>query len=358
MNDRIILICRPGFEQPLREEILQRLNGETAPEAASPAGGGFCEVQGPIAHAARRILPRIVFARQWLDRPGWIEAAELSPLSSSTAESILAGLVAAQRPWTIHAYGSTAEGEGSLTGAALRIEAAVLVHAEASQPPLFARYVAPRDAADPSVIVLQLCLTPRGLWHCTMKVRELLDPHPGGIHRKGFDPASPSRSYLKIEEAFDILGEEPRAGQRVVDLGASPGGWSYAFLRRGCRVIAVDRGPMKVSARPGSGAVLEHVTRDGISYQPPESGRPVDWLASDMLVAPGQTLGMLRKWIEGRWMRRFVINIKIPQQHPYPAIRPVEDYLQTRRDLTFRIRHLYHDRREVTLLGRVLGGRR
>jgi 23S rRNA C2498 (ribose-2'-O)-methylase RlmM len=62
---------------------------------------------------------------------------------------------------------------------------------------------------------------------------------------------------------------------------------------------------------------------------------------------------MLRKWFAGRWMRRFVVNVKIPQLHAYPAIRPVEDFLRSVPGIRFSIRHLYHDRREVTLYGRL-----
>ena len=83
-----------------------------------------------------------------------------------------------------------------------------------------------------------------------MPANRLSDPCPGGAHRKPFDQLAPSRSYLKIEEAFDMLGESPRRGQTVADLGAAPGGWTYAFVKRGCRVTAVDNGPMRIPPLP------------------------------------------------------------------------------------------------------------
>ncbi|MBI2439891.1 MAG: hypothetical protein HYV35_00800 [Lentisphaerae bacterium] len=171
------------------------------------------------------------------------------------------------------------------------------------------------------------------------------------MHRIRFDIQAPSRSYLKIEEVFERLQEAPIRGQHVVDLGAAPGGWSYAFLKRGCRVLAVDNGPLKLNHPGTAGGSLTHHRENGISFVPPPTWRPLDWMVSDMLISPGQTLGMFRKWIERAWTRRFVLNIKLPQQHPYPAIKPIETFLRSQPRIQFHIRQLYHDRREITVFG-------
>ena len=76
-------------------------------------------------------------------------------------------------------------------------------------------------------------------------------------------------------------------------------------------------------------------------------------MVSDMLIPPGQTLCMFRKWMEHDWMRRFVFNVKLPQQQPYPVLKPIEAYLQNQSGIKFHIRQLYHDRREVTVFGRL-----
>jgi 23S rRNA (cytidine2498-2'-O)-methyltransferase len=357
MTDGLILVCREGFEQALREEVLSRtgLQGSGEARLAMPRAG-LVEVQGAAAHAVRRFgVRRLAFARQWLERAGWVSGAPgASPLP---AAELIAPLAATQRAWTLHAFGATAEGEDSLTAPAVAAQEAILTCARAEAPAVAARYVEPRRARDPEALALQLCVTPTGAWHSLMRLRELLDPYPGGVHRKPFDPLAPSRSYLKIEEAFDVLGEEPRPGQRAVDLGASPGGWTYAFLKRGCRVIAVDRGPLRLQGDFRDDRGVEHVLRDGLSYAPPRPWVPVDWLASDMLQPPGRVLGMLRRWFDGRWMRRFVVNVKIPQDHPWTALAPLAEFLEGQRGLEFRVRQLYHDRREVTVVGTLRSGR-
>ncbi|MDH4225357.1 MAG: hypothetical protein OEW12_06900, partial [Deltaproteobacteria bacterium] len=94
---------------------------------------------------------------------------------------------------------------------------------------------------------------------------------------------------------------------------------------------------------------------DGMTFTPPASWLPLDWLVSDMLVPPGKTLGLLRSWLGQRLTARFVVNIKLPQHHPYTALKPIEDFVGQLPGCRFTLRQLYHDRREVTLMGR-LGG--
>jgi 23S rRNA C2498 (ribose-2'-O)-methylase RlmM len=110
---------------------------------------------------------------------------------------------------------------------------------------------------------------------------------------------------------------------------------------------------MRLENTGGQGGTLKHEEEDGLVYEPPRELRPLDWLVSDMLMPPGRNLGMMRKWMDGRWMRRFVINIKLPQERPYEVLQPVEEYLASVPRIRFRIRQLYHDRREVTVFGRL-----
>ena len=69
-----------------------------------------------------------------------------------------------------------------------------------------------------------------------------------------------------------------------------------------------------------------------------------------MLIAPGQALGLVRKWHEAGWARRFIVNFKLPQQQPYAALAPICAALDGLAGFRYRLRQLYHDRREVTLM--------
>jgi 23S rRNA (cytidine2498-2'-O)-methyltransferase len=48
----------------------------------------------------------------------------------------------------------------------------------------------------------------------------------------------PSRAYLKLWEALTVIGRRPGPGEVCLDLGSSPGGWSWALQRMGAHVIS------------------------------------------------------------------------------------------------------------------------
>ena len=83
----------------------------------------------------------------------------------------------------------------------------------------------------------------------------------------------------------------------------------------------------------------------------------MDWLVCDMLVAPGPAMGLLRRWLQEGWMGNFIVNIKLPQRDALAALEPVRKMLDVMAAPRYQMRQLYHDRREVTVMGGV-GGRK
>ncbi|TAJ95906.1 MAG: hypothetical protein EPO31_00335 [Gammaproteobacteria bacterium] len=334
---RKLLICRPGFEAALLEELGDRNVPDTERAPGSPGLVG-------IGRRQNVPVPICIFERQRLSVNGFIPVEGLKPIAESSVRDVFGSLLKDEpAPWTLHAY-AMAEGLGRRISGIANV---LLRLASRIQPALEAKQLEPTHI-QPDTRVIQLCLTEMGLWHGADAARDLSHPAPGGVGRYRLDPRSPSRSYLKIEEAFDLLGVEPRAGDRVVDLGAAPGGWTLAFLRRGCRVTAVDHGAMRIPAEYADR--LTHRRENGLTFGLTD-GQPVDWLACDMLIPPGPALGLLRRWVGGKLAHRFICNIKIPQQHPWVAIKPVDDWLRSQKGLRYRIRQTYHDRREVTVMG-------
>lgn len=174
----------------------------------------------------------------------------------------------------------------------------------------------------------------------------------GGQRRMADDPLAPSRSYLKVEEAYVVLGREPAAGETVVDLGAAPGGWSYSAAKRGARVIAVDNGPLKGGALDHP--LIEHRREDAFRFQPAET---VDWLFCDLVEDPHHVMNdLVGPWLEKRWCRQFVVILKFGRVAPVAFLREVlaPDSPFRRFASGLRVRHLYHDREEFTLVGEVI----
>ncbi len=173
----------------------------------------------------------------------------------------------------------------------------------------------------------------------------------GGQRRMADDDLAPSRSYLKVEEAYAVLGREPSAGELVVDLGAAPGGWSYSAAKRGARVIALDNGPLKGGALDHP--LIEHRRADAYGHRP-EQGQRADWMFCDLVDDPHEVLRrIVTPWLDGAWCRRFVVILKFGRVDPLALLREVRapDSVFSRRAPGTRVRHLYHDREEFTLVG-------
>ncbi len=83
---------------------------------------------------------------------------------------------------------------------------------------------------------------------------------------------------MEIDERDRLL----RPGAVVVDLGATPGGWSQVAAARGCRVIALDLLPLQ--ALPGVEFIQGDFREDEVLARLEQTlaGKPVDLVISDM----------------------------------------------------------------------------
>jgi 23S rRNA (cytidine2498-2'-O)-methyltransferase len=175
-----------------------------------------------------------------------------------------------------------------------------------------------------------------------------------GQRRMAADPLAPSRSYLKIEEAYLVMGREPGAGDSVCDLGASPGGWSYSAAKRGARVVAVDNGPLKGGAL--GHALIEHRRQDAFRYAPP-SNSVFEWMFCDLVEDPHQVVAnLVHSWLRHGWCRRFVVVLKFGRTDALRLLREVRaaDSPFTLYSRHLRIHHLFHNREEFTVVGEVV----
>ncbi len=176
---------------------------------------------------------------------------------------------------------------------------------------------------------------------------------PLGIPRLRMPGGAPSRSTLKLAEAFHVFlgGDEsrlPRAGQRAVDLGAAPGGWTWQLAQRGLRVTAVDNGRLR--GEVADDPLVTHVREDGLHWRP---RRPVDWLVCDIVERPARIADLVAGWIADGAARHAVFNLKLPMKKRYDEVRRCTQRIGETLDRAgvrhrLRVRQLYHDREEVT----------
>ena len=175
--------------------------------------------------------------------------------------------------------------------------------------------------------------------------------HMNGPCRMADDDAAPSRSYLKVEEAYGVIGLEPVPGDTVCDLGAAPGGWSYSAAKRGAHVVAVDNGPLKGGAEGHS--LIDHRCDDAFGFSPGKDAI-YDWLFCDMLEDPHKVVqSVVRPWLAGGWCRRFIVNLKFGRVDPLALLGELRspDSPFSLHGAGVRVVHLYHDREEFTVTG-------
>jgi 23S rRNA (cytidine2498-2'-O)-methyltransferase len=117
----------------------------------------------------------------------------------------------------------------------------------------------------------------------------------------------PSRAYLKLWEALTRLGRWPVPGETCLDLGAAPGGWSWALARLGAGVTAVDKAPLDpvIAALPG----VAWRSESAFALHP-RTEPPVDWLFSDVVCYPARLLALVRRWIAAGTARHLVCTVK------------------------------------------------
>lgn len=179
-------------------------------------------------------------------------------------------------------------------------------------------------------------------------------PWAMGIPRLRLLKAAPSRSTLKLAEAFlSLMTDEEREtrlkpGMKAVDLGASPGGWTWQLVNRSIHVTAIDNGPMD-PALLESGAV-RHLQVDGFDFRPKKA---VDWLVCDMVEKPALIARLVSDWLAEGMARDCMFNLKLPMKKRFEEMERCRDLIAERLDAAgvryeLRLKHLYHDREEIT----------
>ncbi|MDR0209302.1 MAG: 23S rRNA (cytidine(2498)-2'-O)-methyltransferase RlmM [Pseudomonas putida] len=177
---------------------------------------------------------------------------------------------------------------------------------------------------------------------------------PMGIPRLKFPREAPSRSTLKLEEAWHQFIPREQWDLRLnddmtgVDLGASPGGWTYQLVKRGMLVTAIDNGPMAESLMETG--LVQHLMADGFTWQPKQT---VDWMVCDIVEKPARTASLIETWLGEGLCREAVVNLKLPMKQRYAEVRRLLDRIEAgfkarKVKVSIGCKQLYHDREEVT----------
>jgi len=186
-----------------------------------------------------------------------------------------------------------------------------------------------------------------------------LSSWPGGMRRFAHWHGQSSRAAFKLLEAEETFGLEFCPGQKALDLGASPGGWSQVLLDRGLLVTAVDPADMAEGLRKRPG--LRHyqgLAQAFLREDADREGNPVqyDWIVNDMrmdAVASARLMAeMVGKMSPGGGG---VITLKLPKEKALGAMNRALAELAKGFEVMW-VKQLFHNRSEVMAV--VKGGKK
>ena len=203
----------------------------------------------------------------------------------------------------------------------------------------------PKVSSKPLVFGTPQPKAPLGSWTLLDAGTMLVAPHctspfPNGeVHFVEDRTGPPSRAYLKLWEALTVIGCQPRPGERCLDLGSSPGGWSWAVQRMGAHVVSVDKAPLApdIARLPG----IEHRLESAFALDPIAIG-PVDWLFSDVVSYPARLFALVERWLAAGTCRNFVCTVKFQGATDHDTARRFAAIPGSQ------LRHLFHNKHELT----------
>ena len=205
----------------------------------------------------------------------------------------------------------------------------------------------PHVSAKPVEIGGTVPAAPLGSWtllepDLLLAATDCTSPFPNGEARLVEDrDGPPSRAYLKLYEAFVRLRRWPAPHEACLDLGASPGGWTWLLARTGASVVAVDKAPLAATV-----ARLPNVHwQEGSAFAlDPRDQPPVDWLCSDVICYPRRLLGLVQRWVDAGAAGTMICSIKFQGVTDHGIVREFAAIPGAR------VLHLHHNKHELTFV--------
>ena len=261
-----VYLAPRGFEADLEEEL--RLRGK---QVLFRRGRLFGTAEGPF---------RALWADNiWLE-PRWIPVPSISGAAKQ--------LKAVQRNWAL--FSTTEHRRAHLIEEAL-----------------------PGVSARPLVFGGPAPTAPLGSWTLWSRDMLLASPACSSPFRNGQalfqedKTGPPNRAYLKLWELFTRVGQRPGPGDLCLDLGSSPGGWTWALAHMGAKVFSVDKAPLApdIARHP----LVEFCNGSAFALEPALAGH-VDWLFCDVACYPDRLYSMLWRWLESDVRTNFICTVK------------------------------------------------
>ena len=347
----LLLYCRSGFEKDLANEIQDKASQlnvygfvKVEPDA------GFVVFQCYQPEEAEVLIKeldfsRLIFARQMFATTALIEqmdvADRISPILAACGEFPLCGDLRVE-------YADTTAGR-ELSKFCRKISVPLrqslrkinkLTHKENPHKPVLHLFFTATDAA-----------------YAGYSLSNNNSALPLGILRLKMPHDAPSRSTLKLDEAFQTFipknehDERLRGSLHAVDLGACPGGWTYQLVRRSMFVEAVDNGAMDQGLMDSG--LVTYCPEDGFKFKARKNN--IYWLVCDMIEQPQKVAKLMAQWVASGRCKEAMFNLKLPMKKRYESVQEslsiIDDEINAQQagKYQLQVKHLYHNREEVTV---------
>ena len=150
----------------------------------------------------------------------------------------------------------------------------------------------------------------------------------------------PARAYLKIWEALSLLQTWPHAGDKVIELGAAPGAWTWAFAQLGADIHSYDRAPLdpRIEQLPQ----VHHIQGDAFALD--YTSERCDWLCSDLICYPDRLIELIHDCLNNKACDKLIITIKFQGKTDFAA---VDQLLQIPNSW---LTHLFNNKNEICFI--------
>lgn len=168
---------------------------------------------------------------------------------------------------------------------------------------------------------------------------------PLGWHEFNEDKSlPPNRAYLKLWEVLCLNYIQLNQNDVVIDVGSSPGGWSWALSNYVKKVYSIDKAPLdpKISSNPK----IFYKSEDAFLVKP-SNYSDCTWLFSDIICTPQRLLGLIENWNSNSNVKNFVCTIKFKGTCDFDILKEFAKYPNSQ------IIHLYQNKNEVTWIKQV-----
>lgn len=179
--------------------------------------------------------------------------------------------------------------------------------------------------------------------------------YPGGRSPLNLPPLSPSRAFLKLEEVIQRRGLIIEKNDRVLEIGASPGGASLTLVRRGANVIAID--PFEIEPeilktfskqiRHFKGTLKEWHQSNKLNANEGKTG--FDWWISDANISAGDSIRDIIDLQKQFWSKKLptlprfglILTLKMIKKSDWDAIGTFASVLQSRLKESFQTSQVF-----------------